>query len=324
MHDVAAAAGVSQMTVSRVLRGDGYVSEGVKARVAGAVAELGYIQNRMASVQRGVENPMIGVVLPTLKNAVFVEVLAGINDTLSKMNMRPVFGVSEYSVEQEEQLVRDMLSWQPSGLILAGMEHTDRLRSAVVQSGVRVAEIMDVDGQAISAAFGISQSRAGEEMADHLLEKGHRKFAYLGSQGGSDLRAVKRLAAFRARIEEGGGDIVYQEVSEQPSSMALGRELTSGCLNNIQDCDAIYYSNDDLAAGGLMHCISHGVSVPGDIALAGFNDLPFLSALPQRITTTRTPRYEMGEMAARFVSGEVGVAGGVNELPAELIAGETS
>lgn len=321
MHDVAAAAGVSQMTVSRALRGDGYISDDVKARVAEAVARTGYIQNRMASVQRGVENPMIGVVLPTLKNAVFVEVLAGINDTLSKLSMRPVFGVSEYSEALEEDLVRDMLGWQPCGLILAGMEHTESLKAAIAQAGPRVAEIMDVDGSAISAAFGISQQKAGAAMADHLLEKGYRRIAYLGSQGGTDLRAAKRLAAFRARLSAAGGEIVLERVSEQASSMVLGRAMTEACLASGTPCDAIYYSNDDLAAGGLMHCLSAGIDVPGEIALAGFNDLPFLGALPLRITTTRTPRYQIGALAAEHVAKGGGVT---QELAAELIIGETT
>ena len=230
MHDVAALAEVSQMTVSRVLRKEGYFSQDVKRRVADAAAELGYIQNRMASVQRGVENPMVGVVLPTLQNAVFVDVLAGINDTLSGMNIRPVFGVSEYSEAQEQTLVSDMLSWQPCGLILPGLEHTDGLRKAVVQSGVRVAEIMDIDGDPLSASFGISHQSTGQEMADHLIARGHRSVAYLGSQGGADLRAEKRYNALRDRLERAGGRIVHEQIASKASSMGLGRELTEACL----------------------------------------------------------------------------------------------
>ena len=324
MHDVAAAAGVSQMTVSRVLREEGYISEDVKKRVEDAASALGYIRNRMASVQRGMQNPMIGVVLPTLKNTVFVEVLEGINDTLSKLNMRPVFGVSEYCESQEEELVHDMMSWQPCGLILSGMEHTDKLRRAVSKTGIRVAEIMDVEGEAISASFGISQTRAGREMADHLVKRGYRKIAYLGSQGGADLRAAKRYEAFKKQTERKGGRIVYERIAKSASSMALGRQLTEACLSEANDCDAIYYSNDDLTAGGLMHCISHDIDVPRDVALAGFNDLPFLLALPQRITTTRTPRYEMGAMAAEYVAQGEEIEEGPHELIADLVIGDTT
>ena len=324
MHDVAAAAGVSQMTVSRVLRGDGYFSEDVKKRVAEAAAKLGYIHNRLASVQRGMKNPMIGVVLPTLKNHVFTDVLAGINDTLSEMNMRPVFGVSEYSEAAEETLVRDMLSWQPSGLILSGLEHTEGLKRAVKQSGARVAEIMDADGVPIAASFGISQESAGTDMAQHFLEKGHMKVAYLGSQGGGDLRALKRYNAFRETLSAGGGEVIYERVSKAPSSMTLGRDLAATCLQKVTDCDAIYCANDDLAAGVLMHCITHGVSVPGQIALAGFNDLPFLAALPQQITTTHTPLYEMGVRAAKYVALETPDEPPQEALKTRLVVGDTT
>ncbi|WP_415403234.1 LacI family DNA-binding transcriptional regulator [Tateyamaria sp. SN3-11] len=324
MHDVAAEAGVSQMTVSRVLRGEGYFSQDVKARVADAATTLGYIHNRLASVQRGMENPMIGVVLPTLNNTVFIDVLAGINDTLAQIGMRPVFGVSEYSESEEETLVRDMLSWQPCGLILSGIEHSEGLRRAVAQSGVRVAEIMDVEGAAMSASFGISQQAAGADMARHFIAQGHRRVAYIGSQGGSDLRAVKRYIAFKDQLEAEGGQIIHERIANRASSLPLGRELTAACLSEVTDCDAIYFANDDLAAGGLMHCLSNGIRVPQDVALAGFNDLPFLSALPQRITTTHTPRYEMGAQAARYVAGADDGAAKKHVLRADLIVGDTT
>jgi len=310
------------MTVSRVLRGEGYVSKKVKTRVAQAVAALGYIQNRMASVQRGMENPMVGVILPTLNNTVFTEVLAGINDTLSAQGIRPVFGVSEYAQDEEEKLIRDMLAWQPCGLILSGLEHTTGARRAIDQSDVRVAEIMDIEGDAIEAAFGFSQQVAGSDMAEHLLSRGHRKIAYLGSQGRADLRAAKRFDAFEATLLASGGTIVYKHIATRASSMLLGRELTAACLAEIGTCDAIYFANDDLAAGGLMHCLSHGIAVPQDVALAGFNDLPFLDALPQRITTTRTPRYEIGVQAAQYVAQTPDAV--TPELQALLVVGDTT
>ncbi|GIT89625.1 LacI family transcriptional regulator [Jannaschia pagri] len=324
MHDVAGAAGVSQMTVSRVLRGEGYVSQDVKKRVADAVADLGYIHNRLASVQRGMKNNMVGVILPTLKNTVFTDVLGGINDALAQLNMRPIFGVTEYSEAEEETLVRDMLAWQTCGLILPGLEHSDAVRRAVAQTEVRVAEIMDVEGPAISASFGISQQAAGTEMAEHLLSRGYRNIAYLGSQGGGDLRAAKRYGALKATLQAGGARIVNERIADAASSMPLGRALTEACLTQAPECDAIYFSNDDLAAGGLMHCLAAGVSVPEDVALAGFNGLPFLDALPRQITTTRTPRYEIGAQAARFVAGAVAGPERAHVLAADLVVGDTT
>ena len=109
MHDVAHVAGVSQMTVSRVMRGTGYVSNDVLKRVQDAARSIGYVHNRLAGGMSKYDNPLIGVVVPSLQNRVFTEVLSGISDTLNNNNLRPVFGVSEYSLEREEEIVFDLL-----------------------------------------------------------------------------------------------------------------------------------------------------------------------------------------------------------------------
>jgi len=303
-HDVARHAGVSQMTVSRVMRGDPAVSKATRERVQDAASELGYIPNRLASVQRGADNPLVGVVLPTLSNAVFAEVLAGINAGLSEVGLRPVFGVSEYNPEEEERIVRDMLSWQPRGIILTGLEHTDNLRATLSGAGVRVVEIMDTDGAPISTAIGTSHAQAGRDMAAHLLARGYRRAGYIGALPNRDVRARKRLEAFQAAFSAGGGTCAEPIISDQPSSMELGRSLTEQVLAAPNRPEVIYFSNDDLAAGGLMACLAKGVRVPDDLALAGYNGLKFLNALPQKLTTTVTPRFDIGRAAAASIAGD--------------------
>lgn len=301
MHDVARVAGVSQMTVSRVMRGTGYISKDVKNEVVKAAREIGYVHNRLAGGNATYDNPIVGVVVPTMQNRVFTEVLSGINATLDESGLRPVFGVSEYSLDAEEDLVFDLLSWRPRGLILSGLEHTSSLRKIVAQTGVRVAEIMDTDGDPISACFGVSHIKAGHEMGKHLIEQGYRTFAYVGSQGGLDLRATKRFEAFAKVIQEAGAQIVALETSESASSMEVGRRMTSELMHQKNRPRAIYYANDDLAAGGLMHCLAENIKTPDDVALAGFNGLGFLSALPKLITTTVTPRFDIGTAAAAWL-----------------------
>ncbi|MEM8730080.1 MAG: LacI family DNA-binding transcriptional regulator [Pseudomonadota bacterium] len=301
MHDVARVAGVSQMTVSRVMRGTGYISDDVRKEVVRAAREIGYVHNRLAGGNATYDNPIVGVVVPTMQNRVFTEVLSGINETLEKSGLRPVFGVSEYSLESEEDLVFDLLSWRPRGLILSGLEHTDSLRKIVAQTGVRVAEIMDTDGDAISACFGFSQRKAGKDMARHLIARSYRRIAYIGSQGKSDIRATKRFEAFAGVVAQAGAELTTVFNSDNASPMETGRQLTAQVLSDPNPPDAIYFANDDLAAGGLMHCLSENIDVPGQVALAGFNGLAFLSALPQLITTTVTPRYEIGAAAAAWL-----------------------
>ena len=302
MDDDTDNAAVSQMTVSRVMNGKGYISKEVRDRVTSAADEIGYVQNRLARGLRSEKTPLIAVVLPTLGNSVFNDVLSGITDALTDEGCRPVFGVTEYAQAKEDALVRDLLSWRPWGIILAGLEHSDVTRKAIEAAGVRVAEIMDIDGTPISVAIGLSQTAAGVETAKHMLAKGHRRFVYAGSHSGRDLRAGKRLEGFRQTLREAGATLLSEDISDKPSSMMEGRRMTSDILARPDRPDAIYYSNDDLATGGIMHCLSGGIQMPEDIALAGFNGLPFLDALPVRLTTVETPRYEMGRQAGKFIS----------------------
>ncbi len=325
MHDVARVAGVSQMTVSRVMRGTGYISKDVRNEVITAAREIGYVHNRLAGGNATYDNPIVGVVVPTMQNRVFTEVLSGISATLDESGLRPVFGVSEYSLDAEEDLVFDLLSWRPRGLILPGLEHTASLRKIIAQTGVRVAEIMDTDGNPISTCFGFSHIKVGEDMARHLIDRGYRTFGYVGSQGGLDLRATKRFEAFAKVIKEAGAQIMAVETSDVASSMDVGRTMTAKLMHRQNRPRAIYYANDDLAAGGLMHCLAEGISTPNEVALAGFNGLGFLSALPKLITTTVTPRYDIGTAAARWLmQPEEGTTEERVELPAKLRIGDTT
>ena len=329
MDDVAALAGVSQMTVSRVINRKGYVSKEVRDKVVSASEQLGYVQNRLADALRNETASLIAVVLPTLHNRVFSEVLSGINDAAEAYEYQTVFGVTEYAPEKEERLVRDLLSWLPRGLILAGLEHTDNTIRAVRASGVNVVEVMDIDGAPLSHAIGLSHMAAGRTMAAHLLSRGYRRIAYLGSQGGLDQRAAKRLEGFRQVLSQSGCNLINVRVSDHPSSMQEGRRLTGELLAGGERPDAIYYSNDDLAAGGLMHCLANGLSVPEDVAIAGFNGLSFLESLPIRITTIETPRYGIGKLAVDSLErqgtyGTARKAASFTDLGFNLVIGQTT
>lgn len=322
MDDVAARAGVSQMTVSRVMRGTGSASADVVKRVRAAAAELGYVHNRIAGGLAGDRSNLVGVILPTLKNRVFTEVFEGVAEGLGESGAQPLFAVSEYDQSKETQLVRDLLSWRPMGLIITGLEHAVQTRRMLRPAGVRLAEIMDVDGDPMSACYGFSHRRAGSEMARRLLEQGYRRFSYVGARIDYDLRAAKRRTGFLQTVLDAGGQLVSERVSEEPSSMMLGRALSAELLAGADRPELIYYSNDDLAAGGLMHCLAEGLSIPGDAALASFNGLAFLEALPLQITTTWTPRRAIGRAAALHMTSSEAAA--TLDLGFEVLLGQTT
>lgn len=321
-NDVAERANVSQMTVSRVLRGKGYVSREVTEKVLKAAEEIGYVRNNLAGSFAGQSTNLIGVIIPSLSNSVFTDVLSGFDNAIRESPLQPAIGVSNYDQNREYKLVRDMLAWRPAGIVLTGMEHDERTRKLLKQNNVKTIEIIDVDGDPISKCVGLSHRAAAEEMAKHLIERGHTRFGYVGSALQADLRALKRKKAFEETLEKAGFELERAVTSPEPSSMLRGRQLTAEILQENTSPIALYYSNDDLASGGLLHCLAQGISLPDEVAIASFNGLDFLEAMPMQITTLKSPRYEIGQIAGRYMMGEK--IDNTTRLTGELIVGETT
>ena len=146
LRDVSEASGVSEMTVSRVLRNRGDVSDGTRDKVLEVAKRLGYVPNKIAGALASQRVNLVAVIVPSLSNLVFPEVLSGISQELDETGLQPVFGVTNYSLEREESVLYEMLSWRPSGVIVAGLEHTANARAMLTNSGIPIVEIMDVDG----------------------------------------------------------------------------------------------------------------------------------------------------------------------------------
>lgn len=317
LSEVAKLAGVSSMTVSRVLHGHANVSDETRSRVRAAVEQLGYVPNRVAGALATARTRLVVVLVPSLGNLVFTEVLRGANETLQAAGYQAVIGVTEYDAGSEEQLVDAMRSWRPSGWIVAGLEHTPRTRQLLQTARVPVVEVMDTDGDAIDMAVGFSNRDAGIAMGRHFVERGWRRIGYVGGHLGRDLRARKRLEGFRAALAEAGLALQDEVTAEQPSSLLVGRAGLATLLARQPDLRAVYFSNDDMAVGGLMHCLAAGIAVPEQLALAGFNGLEIGEAAPLRLTTVRSPRHEIGRRAAAQILARLDGA----EPPARLDLG---
>lgn len=301
LADVAAAASVSKMTASRALRGAGDVSKSNVEKVLQAAKDIGYVGNHLASSLSGKRSDLIGVVVPSLANIVFAEVLAGIAEGMDGSGMQPVFGISDYDTDKEYLAVRNMLSWSPAGLIVTGLDQDEATRRLLENAGVPVVQIMDVDGTPVDACVGLSHYAAGGAMAEALVAAGRKRFGYIGCNIKRDTRANKRLNGFSQALASLGLELAVTEICDGPSTTKTGRDLTARLLADSPDLDCIYYSNDDLAAGGAFHCIAVGVSVPDRVALAGFNGLDIVESLPVSISTSRTPRREIGKTAAEYI-----------------------
>lgn len=326
LRDVSEASGVSEMTVSRVLRNRGDVSATTRERVLQAARTLGYVPNKIAGALASQRVNLVGVIIPSLSNMVFPEVMTGISAVLDNTGLQPVVGVTNYLPGREESVLYEMLSWRPSGVILAGLEHTDAARAMLVQAGIPIVEIMDIDGEVVDSAVGISHRRAGRQMAEAIVASGYTKIAFMGTQMPHDFRAKKRLEGFEEALKRAGMTLADREFYEGGSALLKGREMTAAVLRRRPDVDFLYYSNDMIGAGGLLYCLDQGIDVPGKVGLAGFNGVELLDGLPRRLATMDACRLDIGRRAAQIIAGRnenAGLGPEVVELFPTLQLGDT-
>lgn len=322
LRDVARLAGVGESTASRVLRQSGSFSDDTRQRVLAAADRLGYVLNPMAGALASARSRIVGVIVPSLGNIVFTDVLSGINSVLETERFESLVGVSDYRPEREEMLIASMLAWRPAAIILAGLEHTDRARTLLREGGVRVVEMLDTDGDGIDMVVGFSNRAAGQASARHLVARGYRRIGYVGHDLHSDLRAAKRHDGFCTGLRDAGLSIADAEIVSEPSSLRGGRDALASLLARTPDLDAVYFSNDDMAMGGYFHCAGAGIAVPDRLALLGYNGLEIGQVAPRRLSTLLTPRQQIGETAAKLALSAAPAQ--IVELPFELIPGETT
>ena len=301
LRDVSEVSGVSEMTVSRVLRNRSDVSEATREKVLKATKQLGYVPNKIAGALASQRVNLVAVIIPSLSNMVFPEVMTGISKVLEDTDLQPVVGVTDYLPEKEEKVLYEMLSWRPSGVIIAGLEHSDASRAMLRAAGIPVVEIMDADGDPIDAMVGISHRRAGKEMGQAILKAGYKRIGFMGTKMPLDHRARKRFEGLTQALAKGGVEVADQEFYSGGSALAKGREMTAAMLERTPNLDFLYYSNDMIGAGGLLYLIEKGYEIPTQIGLAGFNGVELLQGLPMKLATMDACRLEIGRRAAEII-----------------------
>ncbi len=298
LRQVAERAGVSEITVSRVVRGSSLVASPLAGRVRRVAAELGYVPNRLAGALAGHASNQIAVILPALSNIVFADVLKGLETGFEARGYHPILGVSNYEPGHEADLIRSLLGWQPAGLVIATAGLTRQSRAMLADAAMPIVEIMDSDIDSIDMTVGLSHHGAGRCLARHLVARGYRDFAFIGHDLSRDRRARARLDGLRAELAVAGCRLGATRLRASASSVALGRDMTRHLLAGRRP-RVICYANDDMAIGGVFACQGAGLTIPRDIAITGFNGLDIGQAMPAPLTTIGTRRHEIGRVAAQ-------------------------
>lgn len=298
--DVARLAGVGSITVSRALRDPARVSKKLRVRIEEAVAELGYVPDPNARALASARGDVLGVLVPSLTNIVFADVLRGIYDELEETPLRVQIANTHYSALEEERLVQTFLGQKPSALIISGIDQNTATRTLLEGANCPVVQIMETTENPIDMVVGFSQFNGGRIAAAHLIEAGYQRIGFLGAR--MDPRSQRRLGGYRNAMEGAGlFDPKLVTTTLKPSSVTIAQQLLDEALANAPDLDAVFCNNDDLALGVLFACQHAGIDVPRSFGICGFNDFEMMSAACPPLTSIHTPRYETGRQAARMI-----------------------
>ena len=296
---VASRAGVSTATVSNVLNARRSVAPDLAARVHSAVQELGYIADLGASRLRSRKSSIAGVLVPDIANPFFGAFVGALEAAARRDGYDLLIVSSGGDPVQEAARLRALLTWRPAGVVVIPCDDTLAARDVAIAAGVpMVAADRIPSGEPIDLVA-VDNFAIAKQVAEHLLAGGHRHI--LAATGHLAISNVnERIDGTRAAVREFGGTLEVIEVGlSYPESRArLAARFAAGPLP-----DALFTLNNLATLGALDALSAHGLTVPGDIALVGFDDEPWMHVVSPPLTAVRQPVEQMGfEAWARLMA----------------------
>jgi LacI family transcriptional regulator, gluconate utilization system Gnt-I transcriptional repressor len=297
LAQVAAHAGVSPITVSRVVRLPDMVTAATRERVEAAMRALGYVPNLVAGSLASARTRAVGVLVPTVANAIFADTIQGISDALEPLGYSVFLAQSHYDDAREEKMLAALLGRRPEALIMVGSPATAAGSQMLRRAHIPVVETWDLPVDPIDAVVGFDNHAAGAAVARHFASSGRRKLAFIG---GDDPRATRRWAGFHQAAQEAG--------LEPPRRLVLARNAEAGVAAGAEltEHDAAFAANDALAIGVLAGLRQLGRRVPEDIALVGLGDLQIGRLITPSLSTVRIDGEAIGQTAGRLTASQEG------------------
>lgn len=301
LEDVAKHAGVSTMTVVRVLREPQKVAPATRMRVEASLDATKYTPDLVARALVSRRSGVVGAIVPTLSNSLIADVVQGMSDELALHERQLMIGASGFSAAREEALVRSFLSRRVDALYLTGTSHTGETVKLLRAAGIPVVEGGNIPETPIDFVVGVSNVDAAESVVKHLIRRYGGSVGFAGGSPVDNDRMRDRRAGYERALRAAGCRVAPVYKVETPISMEGGRGALATLLALAKPPRALFCATDVIAAGAIQECLRRGVRVPEDIAIAGYDDLEIACELVPALTTVRVPRYEIGRQAARLI-----------------------
>jgi LacI family transcriptional regulator len=301
LRKVAEVAGVSTATVSRAMNKPELVSPELRARIASVATHLGWVPHGAARALATRRSATIGAVFPTLSHGDFARAIEALQHELAALGYTLLLACSEYRPDQELRQVRKFVERGVDALILVGEAHHPDLTSFLTDRGIPFVNTFVYNSRSHGVSIGPDNHRALYRLTNYLADLGHRRFGVIAQSTENNDRAQARLAGVRDALAERGIAIHPSHLVEGRWDIAEGRALFRRIIAHAPAPTAVICGNAYLAVGAMLESQAHGVAVPQEMSIVGYDDIEIMRELPIPITTVRVLSDEVGRRAARYL-----------------------
>lgn len=300
IRDVAQRAGVSPITVSRVINNSGYVSEETRRRVRAAIEELNYVPNILARSLRSKRTHTLALVITDVTNPFWTTVARGVEDKAVENGFSVILCNTDEDPEKEKSYIEVLLKKRVDGVIIAPVSSKGATLYILAQQSIPFV-VIDRRVEGIDADLVIGDSVGGAyELTKHLIELGHQRIAIIAGPEQVST-AEDRLTGYLQALEEFGIPVDEALIKRGKFDQEAGYKLTKELLELEERPTALFAGNNFIAIGALLALREGGVQVPDDMALVTFDEIPQLSAVYPFLTVAAQPAYEMGAIATELL-----------------------
>ena len=300
IHDVAKRAGVAPITVSRVINNSGYFSEATRERVEAAIAELGYIPNRLARGLRTKRTNTLALIMTDITNPFFTTVARGVEDTAGEAGYTVTYCNTDESEAKEQKYLDLLIQQQVDGILLVPAGSTPDSVKFVQKHGTPVVVLDRRLPGAETDSVRCDSEEGAYQLVRFLLDLGHRRIAMFGGPEGVST-AEDRLVGYRQAMAEAALEDISDLVQAGSFTQASGYEMAKQAISITPRPTAIFAANNFIAIGALKALQDYGLKVPEDLALVAFDDLPQALVAFPFLTVVVQPAYKMAQEATKLL-----------------------
>jgi len=306
IKDVAVRAGVSVGSVSNVLNRPHLVSASTRERVLAAITELGFVRNESARQLRAGQSRSLAYVVLDATNPFFTDVARGIEETARGAHLALYLCNSDQDPQREDEYLELLLEQRVRGVMITPVDAHNARLDTLRSLGVPVVLVDRAGEEGSSCSVSVDDVEGGELAVTHLLERGHRRIAFIGGPFAITQVRDRHEGAIRGLRRAGLPPAALTRLDSTSLTVAEGRRAGERLAGLPADRrpTAAFCANDLLALGLLQEMTRQGLRVPEDLSIVGYDDIEFASAAAVPLTSVRQPRHLLGRTAAELLLEE--------------------